>query len=182
MPVTTTTETPRSAAAQHPGVLAPSSADLLAWCDTAATTPVMPASAFLRCLVGELAAGHREQWSAEDRSRCGGPVEVAVAKRRIDELNARRVALVDRLNEHVAAYAPACRAGAALHTETVGSVIDRLVIAVVRAQRVDRARAEIAATQLRELAAAYDGLLAEVAAGQRRLPGWTALKTYGARP
>jgi hypothetical protein len=182
MPVTTATALPCSAATQDPGVLAPSSADLLMWCDTTATAPVGPVSASLRRLVGELATGHWEQWSAEDRSRGGGPVEVAAAKRRIDELNTCRVALVDRLNEHVAAHAPACRTGAPLHTETVGSVIDRLVIAMVRAQRVDRGRAEIAATQLRELALAYDGLLAEVAAGQRRLPGWTVLKAYGARP
>lgn len=132
---------------------------------------------------GHLAATHQRQWVAEDACRLpGAPVEeVGRLKRRIDELNARRTGLVEQID--IWAEERVRRSGdALLHTETLGSVIDRLAIAWVRAGSLDmagdRLRARLARRQLAELAEAYDGLVREVAAGCRRLPAWRPLKTY----
>jgi hypothetical protein len=137
-----------------------------------------------------LAMHHQRQWAAEDVSRDTDDISViAQAKRQIDELNRDRITLVSRIDawvdEHLAVPA---RDSAALHTETVGSVIDRLAISWVRAHRLghveDDARAEaaskLALRQLGELACAYDDLVRDVLAGTRRLPVWRALKRYGA--
>jgi hypothetical protein len=132
----------------------------------------------------ELAAHHEQQWQAEDISRaCGASAEaIAESKRLIDDLNARRVALVERIDEWLATqvHGPA---DASLHTETLGSVVDRLAIAWVRANSLinsgdTRNRARLALRQLAELADAYDDLIRDVATGHRRLPAWRPLKTY----
>lgn len=132
----------------------------------------------------ELAAHHRRQWEAEDASRAlGASVEdIAVCKRLIDELNARRVALVEQIDEWVGSQVLS-DADVSLHTETLGSVVDRLAIAWVRASSLiesDGARdgAGLALRQLAELAGAYDDLVGDVAAGHRRLPAWRSLKSY----
>lgn len=134
-----------------------------------------------------LVANHGSQWLEEDVSRSPGAAdhEVAASKRRIDALNSRRVVLVERIDAWVEAH-PAPAAGAVLHTETLGSVVDRLAIAWVRAHNLaadtagDGGRALLAARQLEELAAAYDDLVRDVRAGRRRLPTWRPLKTYAA--
>ena len=133
-----------------------------------------------------LARHHVRQWRAEDVSRTphASDASVAAAKRLIDDLNARRVALVERVDawvEQVVDPVP----GAPLHTETVGSVVDRLAIAWVRARVAgrgtdDRQKAREALRQLGELANAYDDLVRDVATGRRRLPAWRSLKSYGA--
>ncbi|WP_418153961.1 DUF4254 domain-containing protein [Actinoalloteichus caeruleus] len=132
----------------------------------------------------ELAAQHGQQWQAEDVSRaCGVSAEaIAESKRFIDDLNARRVALVERIDEWVSAQLRS-RADAPLHTETLGSVVDRLAIAWVRLNSLintnnARDAARLALRQLAELADAYDDLIRDVATGQRRLPAWRPLKTY----
>jgi hypothetical protein len=133
-----------------------------------------------------LARCHQRQWAAEDECRApDAPAEeVARLKRRIDELNAQRVALVEQIDvwaEHEAWHGDTGQ----LHTETLGSVVDRLAVAWVRANNLAVAGnrpllAQRALRQLTELARAYDGLVAEVAAGQRRLPSWRPLKSYRA--
>lgn len=132
----------------------------------------------------ELATHHQQQWQAEDTSRASGASaeDIAASKRLIDELNARRVALVEQIDRWVASQIHS-RTEASLHTETLGSVIDRLAIAWVRANSlinsgVARDRARIALRQLAELADAYDDLIRDVATGHRRLPSWLPLKTY----
>lgn len=135
----------------------------------------------------DLAAHHQQQWEAEDASRATSSAEeVAASKRRIDDLNTRRVALVQRIDDWVAREIHG-RAEASLHTETVGSVVDRLAIAWVRANSLinttgarDLARAAL--RQLAELADAYDDLIRDVAAGRRRLPVWRPLKNYRSAP
>lgn len=132
----------------------------------------------------KLAAHHQQQWDAEDASRAPGASagDIAASKRLIDELNARRVALVEQIDGWVASQIHS-RADASLHTETLGSVIDRLAIAWVRANSLintnnARDRARLALRQLAELADAYDDLIRDVATGHRRLPAWHPLKTY----
>lgn len=135
-------------------------------------------------VAAELAANHQRQWHAEDACRTPDATaeDIAAAKRTIDELNSRRVVLVEQLNEWIAG-AIRGRADAPLHTETFGSVIDRLAIAWVRTNNLINAsnhdRARLALSQLVELAAAYDDLVRDVAAGRRRLPAWRLLKAYG---
>lgn len=135
----------------------------------------------------ELAVQHQQQWSAEDASRADGVSAemVASCKRLIDGLNARRVMLVEHIDDWVAREIRG-RADASLHTETIGSVVDRLAIAWVRANslRSDGAndQARLALLQLTELAAAYDDLVRDVACGCRRLPYWRSLKAYRGTP
>lgn len=132
----------------------------------------------------ELAVHHQRQWHAEDASRAAGASaeDIAASKRLIDGLNAHRVALVEQIDEWVAARI-GNGAEASLHTETLGSVIDRLAIAWVRANSLIKTsdtgdRAHLALRQLAELADAYEDLIFEVATGHRRLPAWRPLKTY----
>ncbi|MGH3494112.1 MAG: DUF4254 domain-containing protein [Sciscionella sp.] len=133
----------------------------------------------------ELANHHQRQWQAEEASRApGAPIEdIAASKRLIDGLNARRVVLVERIDEWVATQVHGVVPHASLHTETLGSVVDRLAIAWVRANSLinsgdARDRARLALRQLAELADAYDDLIRDVATGHRRLPTWRSLKTY----
>jgi hypothetical protein len=112
------------------------------------------------------------------------PEEVARLKRRIDALNAARVALVEQIDIWTEGEVGHAGTGM-LHTETLGSVVDRLAIGWVRAGNLAAAGdqpflARRAWRQFTELAQAYDGLVTEVAAGQRRLPLWRPLKSYRA--
>ncbi|MFD1537578.1 DUF4254 domain-containing protein [Nonomuraea guangzhouensis] len=130
---------------------------------------------------------HDEQWQAEDQSRDAADDDEVLAKikRHIDTMNLTRSRLVDELD----AWLTECLSqnlSAPLHTETLGSVVDRLSIAWVRADRLGRredggSRSQHAARQLEELAHAYDVLVSEIRAGSRRVPDWRALKSYGER-
>ncbi|MEN3611357.1 DUF4254 domain-containing protein [Plantactinospora sp. ZYX-F-223] len=137
-----------------------------------------------------LATHHDDQWSAEMISRDPTTDDHAVAasKRSIDLLNRVRVDLVTEIDTWVDSILGDLDGGP-LHTETIGSVIDRLAIAWVRCQRlIDRDRhgqndgqAGSALRQFRELARAYDDLLLDVHEGRRRVPRWRPLKSYGER-
>lgn len=132
----------------------------------------------------ELCRAHGLQWEAEDESRAttADSERLAAVKRRIDRMNAERSELIEELDTWAARHLRQTD-GAPLHTETFGSVIDRLCIAWVRAQKLDRresgVRGELAVRQLRELSIAYDTLVAEVVAERRRIPDWRLLKSYG---
>lgn len=135
-------------------------------------------------IAGDLAIHHQRQWHAENASRATGisADDIAACKQLIDELNGERVALVERIDTWVAQEIQG-RVDASLHTETLGSVIDRLAIAWVRASNLadtgeTRDKARLALRQLAELADAYDDLIRDVAAGHRRLPAWRPLKSY----
>jgi hypothetical protein len=127
---------------------------------------------------GRLAEQHRRQWAAEDLSRSPGVSDAAVAdtKRRIDALNLLRAQCVDEIDAWCDTHLPESSVDVPLHTETVGSVVDRLAIAAVRASHLGTARA---GAQLGELAHAYSILIADIAAGRRRVPSWRTLKAYG---
>lgn len=125
-----------------------------------------------------LAEQHRRQWAAEDLSRSPGVSDAAVAdtKRRIDQLNLLRAQCVDEIDAWCDTYLSESTVDVPLHTETVGSVVDRLAIAAVRASHLGTARS---GAQLGELAHAYSTLVADIAAGRRRVPSWRTLKAYG---
>jgi hypothetical protein len=128
----------------------------------------------------ELALHHERQWRAEEVSRKSGASadDVAASKRLIDDLNTRRVALVEQVDTWTAQGIRG-NAAASLHTETLGSVIDRMAIAWVRSRHLaSSADGCVAFQQFAELASAYDDLIGDVTAGRRRLPAWRPLKRY----
>ncbi|WP_324195438.1 DUF4254 domain-containing protein [Nocardia terpenica] len=94
------------------------------------------------------------------------------------EIERRRTELVMAIDDWVARAVPQHRLGATLHTETVGSVIDRLAEASVRAHHalmtLDANDEVLHACwhHLAELADGYDDLVRDVLAGRRRLPAW----------
>lgn len=144
-----------------------------------------PADELLRFAV-RLAHQHQDQWNAETVSRDPSATadQVAVSKRTIDALNAGRAALIELLDDEIDRRLGTGPVQAPLHTETIGSVIDRLGIAWVRANNLlddeRKGRARRALDQLRELATAYDDLIRDVTAGSRRVPAWRLLKQYEA--
>ena len=144
-----------------------------------------PADELLR-LAARLAHQDQDQWAAETVSRDPSSTaeQIAASKQTIDTLNASRAALIELLDEHVATRISTGAGQTPLHTETVGSVIDRLGIAWVRANNLlaggPRSRARQALDQLRGLAGAYDDLVREIMAGTRRVPAWRLLKQYEA--
>ncbi|MBB5912835.1 hypothetical protein BJY24_001702 [Nocardia transvalensis] len=94
------------------------------------------------------------------------------------EIERRRAELVMAIDDWISRTVPQHRLGATLHTETIGSVIDRLAEASVRAHHALMtldANDEIlhgAWHHLAELADGYDDLVRDVLAGRRRLPAW----------
>lgn len=144
-----------------------------------------PSDELLR-VAARLALQHQEQWTAETVSRDSSATaeQIAASKRIIDTLNAHRAALIELLDEHVATRVGTGAEQMPLHTETVGSVIDRLGIAWVRSNNllsgspIERARQAL--EQLWGLATAYDDLVCEISAGTRRVPAWRPLKQYEA--
>lgn len=96
----------------------------------------------------------------------------------IIENKRRRIELVMAIDDWIVRSVPQHRLGATLHTETVGSVIDRLADASVRAHHALMtldANDEMlhgAWHHLAELSDAYDDLVRDVLAGRRRLPAW----------
>lgn len=161
----------------------PNCADVLAVLDGAPpeNTVLHPS---LPGLISTLALHHTAQWRLEDQCRLTAAPDrvIASAKRQIDGLNAKRTQTIERIDA-VATY-PQDRS-AIPHTETLGQILDRLVIAWVRVQMLAEAGAPVrpklarARAQLRELGMAYDGVVADVASGIRRFPQWLTLKQYG---
>lgn len=161
-------------------MIIPSSAELLANFETGqfSSGPIIN-------IAQRLLRQHTAQWKAEDRSRAWADDDsmLAATKREIDRMNMARTQLVDSIDSWIAEHVRQDSA-AVLHTETLGSVIDRICIASVRSAQLHRistakARARLADQQLRELASAYDQLVKEMLAGTRRVPAWKTLKSYG---
>ncbi|WP_216894443.1 DUF4254 domain-containing protein [Nocardia alni] len=94
------------------------------------------------------------------------------------EIDRRRTELIMAIDDCISRSVPQHRLGATLHTETIGSVIDRIAEASVRAHHALMtldANDDIlhaAWHHLAELADAYDDLITDVLAGRRRLPSW----------
>ncbi|MFG2565220.1 DUF4254 domain-containing protein [Streptomyces sp. NPDC048567] len=129
-------------------------------------------------------------WDTEDRVRSTllSAAQVADCKREIDQLNAERNTLAERVDEVLGSLADAGRADVPLHTETLASVVDRMSVLTLRIWHSERAagRDELAARrvpalhgQREELCAALDALVSDVVAGRRRLPVPARFKLYG---
>lgn len=132
----------------------------------------------------ELMKGNLEQWRIEDRCRdfADDDAVVAECKRAIDQLNGRRVKLVE-LIDGLAFEAITADVTAVPHTETLGHLIDRLSVAWVRFNQLAHHGTSDAATraelQLQDLCSAYDYLISDVQNGRRHFPNWNPLKSYG---
>lgn len=164
--------------------LMPSSAQVIGVFDT--PDEPGPEYGFPLRLAWRLGRHHDAQWAAEDSCRdcAADDHSVAALKHAIDEMNAKRVDMVDQLDVWIA-RSVRFPADAPMHTETFGSVLDRLAVAWVRARRLNgggatrRARGRLAIGQLAGLAGAYDDLVRDLVAGRRQVPFWKALKQYG---
>ncbi|RJO77585.1 DUF4254 domain-containing protein [Nocardia panacis] len=151
------------------------------------------ATALLRAFRDPLTArreGHRVLSAARDlvechrrRSNALGAVHapdtssgrVAACRRQVDDIDGDRAELVGSIDNWVAGNV-AHRAGASLHTETLGAVIDRMAAKWVAAQEALHLETQGAVHQqwcrLAELADGYQDLITDVTERRRRLPVW----------
>lgn len=126
----------------------------------------------------ELAECHSRRQAASDAGREADASErhIAASMRMVSEIDSRRAGLVITVDNWVSRRV-ASNPGAGLHTETIGTVIDRLAMAWTSVHRVletDGSGSVVNGVWCRfaELADAYDELADEVSAGRRRLPQW----------
>jgi len=147
---------------------------------------ILPSSdLLLRACRGHRVIGGPLMWFARDlavlheRRLIGrGGAEPDNSPAVIVEIDRRRTELVMAIDDWISRSIPQHRLGATLHTETVGSVIDRIAEASVRAHHAlmtldaNDEILHIAWHHLAELADAYDDLITDVLAGRRRLPAW----------
>lgn len=146
----------------------------------------------IRQAVRRLHEANGELWSAEDCVRAATDADAVALKRSIDQLNRERNALIDRIDEaftHLSTRHLA-RPSTPIHTETLGSVIDRLSVVTLREQHAEALTEtvghEVAAIRLpdiraqhAELARSISDLAADLNAGVRRLPDGRKFKLYG---
>ncbi|MFG3614904.1 DUF4254 domain-containing protein [Nocardia sp. NPDC047654] len=92
----------------------------------------------------------------------------------VGDIDERRTRLIRDVDRWVEVRLPAARGGAYLHTESVGSVVDRLarLSACAYAAMADDQGWDLwfAWERLAELAIAYEDLVTELSRGRRRLP------------
>nr|WP_084530153.1 DUF4254 domain-containing protein [Nocardia crassostreae] len=94
----------------------------------------------------------------------------------ITEIDCRRDELVDDINDWVGQELPQHRNGAALHTESLGAVVDRMARSWVEANQVIDHEGEASDKthkhwyHLAELVDGYTVFVIDVAGGRRRLP------------
>lgn len=139
-------------------------------------------------------------WHEEDiaRSPDASDSQMAQVKRAIDRYNQQRNDCIERVDlflmDCLAQGGVAPAADARLNTETPGSAIDRLSILALRIyhlkEQIDRAdataehrqkaadRLAICQTQRADLAGALAELVADIAAGRKRLKVYRQLKMY----
>lgn len=146
-------------------------------------------------LIEQLAVVNTTQWHEEDKARDVDATDTVIAKikRVIDQLNARRVATVEEIDEAFVGHLT-LNENAPLNTETPGSVIDRLTILCLKhyhmsgeANREDAPeehRQRCAGTvaliekQKRDLMNAYDTFIEDVGTGNRRFARYRQFKMY----
>lgn len=139
-------------------------------------------------------------WHEEDEARRPDVDDTVIAavKRRIDGLNQRRNDLIESIDvalvETLAALETEVRAGARLHSETPGAIIDRLSILALKiyhmreeTERGDAspghraecaARLEVLARQRADLASCLEELQRDLASGRARFRTYRQFKMY----
>ncbi|MEY9861459.1 hypothetical protein ABH935_007100 [Catenulispora sp. GAS73] len=131
-------------------------------------------------LIHALHALHARQWTLEDLTRGADTSigQIASAKRDIDASNSRRHRLIDQIDGHVLHAA----SGHRLYSETVGELIDRLLILELKQHALregeDTAAANESADLNRHLAELVNELVADLAAGRAKLPPRFGVKVY----
>lgn len=146
----------------------------------------------IREAVRRLHEANGELWAAEDRVRAAADADAVALKRAIDQLNRKRNELIDRIDEGFTHLSTRhlVRPSTPTHTETLGSVIDRLSVVTLREQRAqlltETTGHEVAANRLpairaqrAELAKSIADLAADLEAGARKLPDGRKFKLYG---
>ena len=146
----------------------------------------------IRQAVRRLHEANRELWVAEDQVREAADGEAVALKRSIDRLNRERNGLIDRIDEAFTHLATRhlVRPSTPIHTETLGSVIDRYSVVTLRERRAEEltetAGHEVAADRLpqirdqrAELARSMADLATDLSTGARRLPDGRKFKLYG---
>ena len=152
-------------------------------------------------LKASLIHGHNfELWHQEDEARAVGVDDAVIGqvKRRIDPLNQNRndaiEALDELLLEELAARNVVAGAGARLHSETVGSIVDKLSILTLKIYHMReetlredaeqahreqcRGRLAILGEQRSDLAGALAELLDDLFAGHKRFKVYRQMKMY----
>jgi hypothetical protein len=150
---------------------------------------------------GWVLANHRfncSLWNEEDLARRtqAADAEIALNKRNIDRFNQARNDAMERIDDALlrATESWHCDADARLSSETAGAMIDRLSILSLKIHHmglqtartdVDEAHRETARARLQQLrvqrtdlAACYDRLLDEIAAGTGRFKIYRQFKMY----
>ena len=135
-------------------------------------------------------------WTEEDQARRRDVPDSAIAanKRNIDAINQQRNDAIEKMDEHLLALLPPAGSAASLHSETAGSMIDRLSILAlkifhmrIQTERRDaseehletsRARLVRLIEQRADLAGCFDALLADCLAGRARFKVYRQFKMY----
>jgi hypothetical protein len=137
-------------------------------------------------------------WDEEDLARRRNVPDAAIAgnKRAIDGYNQRRNDAIERIDEHLLALLAAvpAQAGARLHSETAGAMVDRLSILSLKIHhmRLQTLRSDVDAAHLEscggklarleeqrtDLAACLERLLADCARGEARFKVYRQFKMY----
>ncbi len=137
------------------------------------------------------------QWHEEDKSRAHGAGDelLGAVKRSIDASNRRRVQTIDALDVHLVEAATAAGVNApdgALHSETPGSIIDRLTVLALKRYHVAealsacdpddhpamQARLDTLEEQVTDLSGCLAALLVDILAGRVRLKLYRQVKVY----
>ena len=137
-------------------------------------------------------------WKEEDQARRRNvpDAEIAANKRSIDAFNQKRNDSIEKIDECLLARLAEAKlkAGARLHSESAGSMIDRLSILAlkvfhmrIQTKRSDATKAHIETSGARlarlveqraDLAACFDALLADCLAGRARFKVYRQFKMY----